>query len=649
MADALTGNVMRNQLKFCKVMKLKIISLLSLAFLHTVQAEVSFPRANATDIALFPQQNEVRNRMDLSGVWKFKTDPENAGEEERWFDGLRDSRSIAVPGCWNEQFTDIRNYLGVSWYETDTYVPESWQGERVFIRVGSANYAARLWINGAPLGCHEGGHIPFAFEITSFVRWGQDNRVAIQVENLLKPDRVPTGNVPGGQFNSFPSANFDFFPYAGLNRAVWLYTLPRERSIKDITVRTNFEGETGIVEVEVEKEGTASRGRLVLSGEGRQIELPIQFEGDRAKEVIRIPNVRRWCPQDPYLYSLSVFLGSEEKTLDHYFLNVGVRTISVTSRQILLNGEPVFLRGFGKHIDFPIFGRATANPVMIKDFELMKWTGANSFRTSHYPYDEEFMDLADREGFLVIDETPSVGLYFHGDEDALEARQKMSKQYIRELIARDKNHPSVIMWCVANEPFPKDIKMSAVGGGEVDPKPIQCLEELTGLVRSLDSTRLVTLVGVMSGPLEWLASCDVVCINRYWGWYTNTGQLENGVKILEMELDGLHRKLNKPVMLTEFGADTMSGFHGVDSEMYTEEFQVDFIRSYLNVAESKDYVVGTHVWNFADFRTGQGLIRFMGMNLKGVFTRDREPKMAAHFLRSRWLEGSDDSSAHEHK
>ena len=182
--------------------------------------------------------------------------------------------------------------------------------------------------------------------------------------------------------------------------------------------------------------------------------------------------------------------------------------------------------------------------------------------------------------------------------------------------------------------------MSAMGGGNQDPTPGKYLGELTDLARKLDPTRLVTFVGVMGGPVEWMASCDVVCVNRYWGWYTNTGELDNGIKVLSMELDGLRRALNKPVMLTEFGADTMAGFHSVDSEMYSEEFQVDFIRSYLDVVDSKEYMVGAHVWNFADFRTGQGLIRFTGRNLKGVFTRDREPKAAAHYLRSRWFKNN---------
>src|SRR4030042_3946764 len=144
-----------------------------------------FKSADARDIALFPQQNDVRNTLNLSGVWNFKKDSLGVGEKEQWFNGLKDCRSIAVPGSWNEQFDDMRDYLDFAWYEKETYIPGGWKGQRIFIRVGSANYAAKIWINGVPLGQHEGGHLPFAFEITSMVKWNTNNRITIQIENVL--------------------------------------------------------------------------------------------------------------------------------------------------------------------------------------------------------------------------------------------------------------------------------------------------------------------------------------------------------------------------------------------------------------------------------------------------------------------------------
>ncbi|GAA4466373.1 beta-glucuronidase [Nibrella saemangeumensis] len=597
-----------------------------------------FTAADPTRIALYPQQNDLRNTLSLSGIWQFKKDSLAVGEKEGWQNGLTEARSIAVPGSWNEQFTDSRDYLGVVWYQKETYVPSAWRGQRIFIRVGSANYAAKLWINGKPVGIHEGGNLPFTFEIGSLVNWGGSNRITVQVENILKPSRVPTGNVPGSPFTNFPKSNYDFFPFAGLHRDVWLYSLPAVASIKDITVKTNFTGTTGSVEVAVATEGKASRGTIVITGQGKRYEAPIRLTANAATATISIPDVRLWAPEDPYLYQVDVTIGDGKTLLDHYTLETGVRTITTTNKQLLLNGKPILLKGFGKHEDFPIFGRGTAQPVIVKDFSLMKWVGANSFRTSHYPYDEEFMRMADREGFLVIDEIPAVGLYFHGDTNDLAQRQAMCKQYLNELITRDKNHPSVIMWCVVNEPFPREVSVTGgPGGREATPQSIALFNELFALVKQKDNTRLATLVGVMGGPMEWIGLADVICINRYYGWYTHAGDLAGAAKLLAIEADAIHKRFNKPIIYTEFGADTYPGMHAEDPEMFTEEFQTNYLKMYLDFAQSRDYIAGMHVWAFTDFKTGQGIIRFGGMNYKGVFTRDRKPKAAAHYLRSRWL------------
>ena len=174
---------------------------------------------------LYPQQNDKRNLLDLSGVWDFQIDPEEVGEAEGWFTGLADPRPMAVPASWNDLYDDLADYLGVGWYVTDSFVPGGWQGERVMLRVGSANYAAKVWVNGAVAGSHEGGHLPFEFDITGLVRWNAPNRIAVQVENHLTPTRVPAGNVGGGValfMRMFPAATFDFYPYGCLHWATHL-------------------------------------------------------------------------------------------------------------------------------------------------------------------------------------------------------------------------------------------------------------------------------------------------------------------------------------------------------------------------------------------------------------------------------------------
>lgn len=594
-----------------------------------------FPPADPSLIALYPQQNATRNTLKLSGVWKWKKDSLGVGEAQNWEDGLTDYRSIAVPGSWNDQFTDSHNYLGLAWYETETWLPASWSDEHVFLRIGSANYAAKVWVNGQPIGSHEGGHLPFAFDLTPHLRSAAPNRITVQVENILKPSRVPTGNVEDSPFNNFPRSNFDFFPFAGLQRDVWLYTVPVAASIRDITVSPSFTGTTGELRVEVVTEGSPATGTVTVTGPGGEYTGSLDFRGNEASTTITLPDVRLWTLVDPYLYTVEVRIGDEASPTDHYRLETGVRTVGVSDEAVLLNGEPVFLKGFGKHEDFPIFGKGTALPVMIKDFALLDWVGANSFRTSHYPYDEAYLRMADREGFLIIDETPAVGLFFHGDSLELAQRQAQTLRYIDEMIIRDKNHPSVIMWCVANEPFPPN--MSGGPRGRKAPAGSTALfEEMYDRVKQHDTTRPATMVGVMGGPAEWLAPWDVVSINRYYGWYTHLGDPVGGATLLGRELDGLYKRFGKPIIVTEFGADAYPGNRNLQSEMFSENFQTDFLRRYLDIADDRPWVTGMHVWAFADFRTSQGLIRFNGMNYKGVFTQDRKPKAAAFFLRDRW-------------
>lgn len=618
-------------------MKIKNLIIMFLLMSFVKVSAQDFKIAKTKDIALFPQQNEFRNKENISGIWKFQKDSLQVGEAQNWQNGLPNSRSIAVPGSWNDQFTDSRDYLGTAWYEKDIFIPSSWEGQKIYVRIGSANYASKMYLNGKPVGVHEGGNLPFAFDISAFINWNVSNRITIQLENVLKPSRVPTGGgVAGGIFSSNPKANFDFFPYAGLQRDVWLYSVQSVANIKDLTVVTGFENLTGSINVKVDTEGKATKGKVIISGNNKVYESEFVLNKTTANVLVKIPEVRLWSTEDPFLYKVSVSISDANRVIDTYALETGVRTISTNDKQILLNGKPVFLKGFGKHEDFPIFGRGTANPVIIKDYSLLKWVGANSYRTSHYPYDEEYMNMADREGILIINEIPAVGLYFHGDKEELRLRQIACKKYIEELIARDKNHPSVVMWSVANEPFPEGMSMSFNDVKKADPQSVILFKELFDLVKKLDPTRLKTLVGVMGGPIEWLELSDVVCINRYWGWYTNPGDIKTGAKMLSDELDDLYSKLKKPIIVSEFGADTFPGMHADQAEMFTEEFQVQFIKAYLDVADTKDFVAGMHVWAFSDFKTGQSVIRFGGINYKGVFTRDRKPKMAAHYLRERW-------------
>jgi beta-glucuronidase len=315
---------------------------------------------------LYPQQNPVRNKLDLSGIWDFQVDPNLIGEQQGWQNGLVDSRPIAVPGSWNEQYEDIYNYLGLAWYVKSTYIPQYWRGQRVFLRVGSACYCGTVYINGVKIGSHEGGHLPFAFEITDKIRWDTDNVIAISVENELKPTRVPSGNMntPLLPVASFPHTTYDFFPFAGIHRPVVLYSVP-QAYIEDVTVITEIDGIDGILKVTVRLNSAVSaQGDLQLKGDGTTVTAKLDFLDGLAEAQFTIANAKFWSDKAPYLYDLTI-----QTEQDCYTLKVGIRTIRVQDNQILLNGKPVKLNGFGRHEDFIASGKGLNLPLLVKDYQ----------------------------------------------------------------------------------------------------------------------------------------------------------------------------------------------------------------------------------------------------------------------------------------
>ena len=264
-------------------------------------------------------------------------------------------------------------------------MPSGWRGQRVLLRVGSANYAAKAWVNGTVVATHLGGHLPFVADITGQVAWDRKNVIAVAVENKQLPERVPPGPREGAG-GVFPTTTYDFFPYAGLHRPVLLYSVPAGSHIDDVTVVTTIDGSDGVVTIDVAATGEyTGRGHVQLD----QLQADLNFRAGSGRAIVRVPSARFWSPRHPHLYQLTVTLTDGSRVTDTYTLDIGIRTVAVRGDQLLLNGQPMKLIGFGKHEDFPLTGRGQNVPMWIRDYELLRWVGANSYRTSHYPYAEE--------------------------------------------------------------------------------------------------------------------------------------------------------------------------------------------------------------------------------------------------------------------
>jgi beta-glucuronidase len=595
---------------------------------------------------LYPQSNPCRQMHDLSGFWNFRFDPDQHGTAQGWHAGFEPDHIIAVPASWNDQFEDWRDYTGIAWYQTAFDLPWGWRGQRILVRFNAVSYLTEVWLNGERLGEHEGGYLPFVFDITERVK-DTGNDLVVRVDGQLAVDRVPPGKLaglPGAAFPmvNYPDTSFDFFPYCGIQRPVLIYTEPPD-AITDLTVTTGIEGASGAIRVHIARTpGDPVEAHVTLSGHGASLSTGLRLDSTSGSVQLTVPDAALWSPQTPALYDLRVELVRSGAVVDCYSLAVGIRTIAVEGDRLLLNGEPVKLVGFGRHEDFPVVGKGLLPALIVKDYALMRWIGANSFRTSHYPYSEQMMDMADRLGFLVIDETPAVGLFFL--ETGLEKRNRVCQQMIREMIDRDKNHPSVIMWSLANEPhtataaarqaYYRDL---SVVDHPSRPEAIAAFRAQAELARQLDPTRPVTLVSHEGALEEAFQFVDVTCLNRYAGWYSQSGQIDLGLAWLDKEIDLIHRLYPKPFILSEFGTDAIPGHHAQPPEMFSEEYQAEFLTKQLQLTDQKPFVVGQHIWNMCDFKTSQAVHRMGAYNYKGVFTRDRRPKLAAHRVRALWV------------
>lgn len=538
---------------------------------------------------------------------------------------------IAIPGSWNEQLAEAgyMNFCGAGWFETEIFLPAIGDGREFALRFGSVDYYGEVWLDGRRLGESGAPMLPFEVAIPRDLAKGRRAQLVVRVDAQLHTHEATQGITkatyaeegrPRDEY--LPAVRFDFFPYGGINRPVYLVERPLA-GLAHWRATSNMDG----VSIEVSADaGTAVRARLI--DDNNMVEASAALSQQQAARLRLSPQEPRlWSPDEPHLYRLELdLLDSAGAVIDSASQRIGLRSFVIEGTEFLLNGTPIQLKGFGKHEESPLHGRGLNLPQLVKDFHLLKWIGANSVRTSHYPYSEEFLDLADEFGVLVIDEVFSINLDFRRVNSDNLVRHK---QAVSELIARDANRTCVIAWSLANEP-------GYLGEADYRVKSGAYWDDLFAHARALDPTRPMTHanVGYAGNDDPAFNRSDFLGMNRYHGWYSNPGQMADAVAALRADLDAVSQH-GKPVMLLEFGADALAGQHATHDQLFTEEYQKHFIEAYWAELDRHPSVAGGHVWNFADFRTAQHGRRVVH-NLKGVFTRTREPKMAAWALKDLW-------------
>jgi beta-glucuronidase len=608
---------------------------------------------------LYPAESETRQIRSLDGLWQFRLDEQGVGEIERWFamPNLPDPTILMpVPASYNDmtQNITIHRHFGMVWYAREFFIHKT--APRWVLHFKAVRYEAHVYVNGQSAVNHSGGHLPFEVDITPFVPSGVNYskiRVVVAVNSTLTPTTLP----PSELIIHNPTyieleTTFDFYNYAGIDHSVILYSTSSVY-IENITIDTQT--------IDYDAQHVATSAILTysveISGDNRANDLRVLIElldvngvvvanktDFQSLLVVKKPNL--WqpcgmnhthpCTEQSYLYTLQVTVYNEPSTtniVDIYRIpHVGIRTIRLTNSQFLVNERPFYFHGANAHEDSDIRGKGFDEVIIAKHFNLYGWLHGNSFRTSHYPYAAEFYHMADRYGLAIIDETPAVGLgrasFF--SQGTLEHH----KQVIVEMINRDRNHPSVLMWSLANEPRASLTEANAY------------FNELFNFTRPIKAGRPLTYTTYMhAGTDLCMQFADVLSINRYTGWYSDNGRLDQiyGTILGDIEYTRRHFP-TKPILVSEYGADTVPGLHNDPPLMFTEEYQTEFYSAYHDVFNNVSsilhpdtgFFIGELPWNMYDFATDQTINRVGGLNRKGLFTRQRQPKAAAFLIKSRY-------------
>jgi beta-glucuronidase len=542
---------------------------------------------------------DERNQNDREAYWNSDV-PEN--KTDRKEHGYSDKYALNVPGDWNSQEAKFLYYEGTVWYKKsfDADLPK--ENERVFLYFGAVNYRADVYLNGKKLGMHAGGFTPFNFEIPAAVLKAKDNYLVVKVDNKRFADEVPT-------------LNTDWWNYGGITRDVNLVTVPQ-----------NFMLDYAL---QLHKGSATSKDKIVEGwvkfnspvNEDVTIEIPelklkkkLTANGDSASFSFKLPKLQLWSPEMPKLYN--VVISSKDDRIED---KVGFRTIEVRGKQILLNDKPIFLRGICIHEEIPQQGRrAYSKQDALQLLGEAKELNCNMVRLAHYPHNENMTRAADSLGILVWSEIP-VYWTIQFTNDAVLQKAKVQ---LKEMIARDHNRASIIIWSVGNET-------------PVNSARTKFMSTLVQTAKQLDNTRLVSAalevhnvngVQTIDDPLGEFT--DIVSVNEYLGWY---GGLPSNCRTAKWDV-----KYSKPLFFSETGAEALSGFHGDSLTRWSEEYQEWFYKEQVEMMKRMpDNYVGMSPWILNDFRSPRrnNPVYQEGWNNKGLFDHQGNKKKAFYVLK----------------
>ena len=524
------------------------------------------------------------------------------------------SPTMRIPSDWNTQDERLFFYEGTVWFKKSITIKKSdYTASKALLYFGAVNYDSRVWVNGQEAGHHIGGFTPFNFDVTDLLKEGE-NIVIVKVDNKRHAEDVPT-------------QIFDWWNYGGITRNVMLVKVPLAffGNAAEPSYVENYSLQLMKADAKVKQREITVSVKLNEPLEGHlltvsipELKLSIPLLTDAkgcAQDTVKVPakKLSLWSPDNPKRYRVEI---------KHYMTSIadsiGFRTIETRDKQILLNGQPIFLKGISIHNEKPN-GGGRANSVD-DAHTLLSWAkelGCNFVRLAHYPHHEEMVREAEKMGILVWSEIP---VYWTIAWKAPKTYENAQNQ-LRDMISRDHNRANIIIWSIANET-------------PHSPERDTFLGNLAKYARSLDNTRLISMAMEVTGASNYVNRLndnmnefvDVVSFNQYIGWYRDV----NDAPKMKWEIP-----YNKPVIVSEFGGGAKYGYHGAKNQRWTEEFQENLYRENCAMLDKIDGLAGTTPWILKDFRSPRRVLPDVQdyYNRKGLFSDKGEKKLAFYILR----------------
>ena len=581
------------------------------ADIHNSAYEANFQEPKLTGSGLI--NTAGRKCESLNGQWNFAADWYDTCRRANWHREISADpqgnpmpvdwdweawERITVPACWNLEKPQLHYFEGSGVYtRTFRYVPHE-KNERLILRFEGAAYRTCVFINGIFAGSHDGASTPFTIDITGMVQ--TENRIIVTVDNRRSPLRIPMDNS-------------DWFYYGGIYRDVYLFRLPHEY-IKDWFVRLC-------------PDGSIAADVYIAGNDGGTVNISIPELGVNARETVRDYKAsfkinaapERWSPERPKLYDTAISYSAKDMpanndpVTDQALDRIGFREITVKGTEIFLNGKSIFLKGICVHEDHFKLGKTTNEEIIRSTIRDLKEMNGNYLRLAHYPHDGRFAKIADEEGVLLWEEVPVYwAVAFDNPAVYADAENQLS-----EMILRDRNRASVIIWSVGNENADTDSRLAF-------------MSNLAKKAKTLDPSRLVSAACLINHVELKIQdrlsdSLDIIGLNEYYGWYDP--DFSKLPKILA------NSSPSKPVLICEFGGDARKGQRGSEDEMWTEDYQRSLYEKQAAVFKQCPYIAGTTPWILYDFRCPRRLNRYQeGFNRKGLIDADRISKKPAYYV-----------------